>query len=147
MDGGSVGADSVPANVSTMDCEPAPSRVPALTTFVSLTKALFDSVNEKEPKKRKARKKQRYCICADEADDELMIQCNECLMWYHLECLELEMEDISTDTKDIFYCHFCVVEFFPAGKPDSLRLPVQLLLLSSQQTLKKKNSIPHSNTH
>lgn len=41
-----------------------------------------------EPNPKKGRKRPTYCICQGENNGELMIQCDDCKRWYHLECLE-----------------------------------------------------------
>eukprot|EP00038_Savillea_parva_P012159 m.202677 g.202677 ORF g.202677 m.202677 type:complete len:483 (-) comp21854_c0_seq1:76-1524(-) len=47
-----------------------------------------------------------YCVCRKSHDDVPMICCDRCNVWYHLECIGLNEQDVQ-DTTAAFYCETC----------------------------------------
>ena len=41
-----------------------------------------------------------YCICHKPDNGETMIECDKCLNWYHIACLDMKHEDVSTQFRE-----------------------------------------------
>lgn len=51
----------------------------------------------------------RICFCRGRDDGREMVQCDDCKVWYHLECIGVrDVHDLG-DEKDPWYCRRCVL--------------------------------------
>ncbi|ORX56324.1 hypothetical protein DM01DRAFT_1382585 [Hesseltinella vesiculosa] len=99
---------------------PAPSPPPSLpcspptpTTNKRLIRARLSRPARHRPQPQLRGEKHVRCICqaTDEAGHGLMVQCDDCFHWLHLECLELDPHGLQTSH---FRCPSCYISL---GQP------------------------------
>jgi len=66
-----------------------------------------EPVKGKKKRKNPKREGDRVrCVCDDDTDEGLMIQCEVCQNWLHCDCLDMQEEDIP----ERYTCSFCQKE-------------------------------------
>lgn len=100
---------------------------------------------EVEPVKGKRRRKNSKregdkvrCLCDDETDEGLMIQCEVCQCWLHCDCLSMQEDEIPEN----YTCPFCQKE---AANISNDKLEFANLLCDISSSVEKKNIMDKPN--
>ncbi|KAJ9106340.1 hypothetical protein QFC21_001486 [Naganishia friedmannii] len=92
--------------------------------------------DQKSNKSKKTKAKYQTCPCAAKKEDEVMVQCEDCVTWYHIPCAGyLEEQDLP----DKFYCILCRMKaagHFSKAKMDEAQSYLPSLTLE-RRALKK----------
>ncbi|KAJ9124240.1 hypothetical protein QFC22_001039 [Naganishia vaughanmartiniae] len=102
--------------------------------------------NQKNAKSKKSKAKYQTCPCAAKKEDEVMVQCEDCVTWYHIPCAGTQyyLDWVSSyleekDLPDKFYCIVCKMKaagHFSKAKIDEVQSYLPSLTLE-RRALKK----------